>query len=61
MKIKYETISINPPPLDVDILVVKEGVFGEAAAVVKYLSSLYSVQDVVDQLTYEKFTRWAEV
>lgn len=61
MKIKYETVTINPPPLDVDILVVKEGVFGSTSAIVNYSKKLYSVQDIVERLTYQKFTKWAEL
>ena len=61
MKIKYETISINPPPLDIQILVVKTGVYGETGAVVTYSSLVYSEQEMMDRLADEGFTKWAEL
>lgn len=62
MKIKYETISINPPPLDTKIVVKKsDWVFDDGAEIVNMSSDTWSTESAVESLIGNGFELWAEV
>ena len=62
MKIKYETISVNPPPLDVTVLFRKsKGVFFQPVRVMVFHSKYWDVENMVEQLISDGYIEWAEV
>ena len=62
MKIKYETISVNPPPLDVDVLFrMSKGTFSQPVRVMAFDSRHWSVENMVEQLVGDGYIEWAEV
>jgi hypothetical protein len=62
MKIKYETISVNPPPLDVDVLFrMSKGTFSQPVRVMVFHSKYWDVEDMVEQLICDGYIEWAEV
>ena len=62
MKIKYETISVNPPPLDVNVLFrMGKGAFSQPVRVMVFDSRHWSVESMVEQLISDGYIEWAEV
>jgi len=62
MKIKYETISVNPPPLNVDVLFrMGKGAFSQSVRVIVFDSRDWSVESMVEQLIGDGYIEWAEV
>ena len=62
MKIKYETISVNPPPLDVDVLFrMSKGAFSQPARVMVFHSRHWNVEGMIEHLISDGYIEWAEV
>ena len=62
--IKYLSVGINPPPLDVKIIVKKaEGDFNfdDCAVIMTMSSSNWSIESAVEFLIGNKLTLWAAV
>jgi len=64
MKIKYTSVSVNPPPLDAKIIIKKDRdahTFDDGAKIVILANNVASLEWHCQKLTCEGYTLWAEV
>jgi len=64
MKIKYTSVSVNPPPLDKKIIIKKDSdahTFDNGARIVILSTSSASLEWHCQKLICDGYTKWAEV
>jgi hypothetical protein len=66
MSITWLTVEVNPPKLDTEIIVkstIKEnfGYKGIYSELKFFDSEIYSEEEMIDSLSYEKFNLWSDV